>query len=350
MQEEMASQEAKNSWEVFNSPEGVKLLDTKWFCKVKWSVDGSVDRNRSLVFESYLQGEGTECVETFVAVCQCESIRLLLNIAPTQNHYIQFDVKTEFLHGNLKEEIYVKFLKSIVVPGAGKVLRLLKIIDGLKQSPRSWNEKISDCRSQFGSFPSKHEHIVAMEVIVAVYIDDGPKFSSDEDLGIDGIRSRPDITRGTPSVEVTTENLLGKIDMTNCNPSSCAPVQFYTELEVYPEVNETSNVFPCRHHSWTLILLAKFTVISYAVSRFARIMIGNDVSYWKAAKNLFRHFKSTSGRKEEARLRSFLGEINFQHQLPTHFIVDNERHRSETQIYYRPNAKKYGDCGNNAQV
>src|SRR5207245_617021 len=43
MAEEFASQEANNSWEVVDCPEGAKLLDTKWVYKIKKRPDGSLD-------------------------------------------------------------------------------------------------------------------------------------------------------------------------------------------------------------------------------------------------------------------------------------------------------------------
>ena len=52
----------------------------------------------------------------------------------------QFDVKTAFSHGELKEIIFMKQPKGFEVD-EDSVCRLNKSLYGLKQAPRCWNEK-----------------------------------------------------------------------------------------------------------------------------------------------------------------------------------------------------------------
>ncbi|GJT57363.1 retrovirus-related pol polyprotein from transposon TNT 1-94 [Tanacetum coccineum] len=79
------------------------------------------------------------------------SIRLLLSIVALQDLELeQLDVKTAFLHGHLKEEIYIEQSKSFKVPGReDHVCKLKKSLYGLKQSPRQWYES-------FDSFVISH--------------------------------------------------------------------------------------------------------------------------------------------------------------------------------------------------
>ena len=64
----------------------------------------------------------------------------------------QIDVKTAFLHGDLKEKIYMTQLEGFEVEGKEQlVCRLKKSIYGLKQAPRQWYKK-------FDSFMVSHEH------------------------------------------------------------------------------------------------------------------------------------------------------------------------------------------------
>jgi hypothetical protein len=52
----------------------------------------------------------------------------------------QMDVKTDFLNGNIEEELYMVQPKVFVDPkDAGKVCKLQRSIHGLKQASRSWN-------------------------------------------------------------------------------------------------------------------------------------------------------------------------------------------------------------------
>nr|GEW96155.1 hypothetical protein [Tanacetum cinerariifolium] len=57
---------------------------------------------------------------------------------------LQMDVKTEFLNGLLKEEVYVAQPDGFVDPDhPEKVYRLSKALYGLKQAPRAWYDELS---------------------------------------------------------------------------------------------------------------------------------------------------------------------------------------------------------------
>lgn len=61
----------------------------------------------------------------------------MLSIAAKNNlHLGQYDIKTAFLYGGLKEDIYMKQPKGYD-DGTNRVCKLLKSLYGLKQSPRS---------------------------------------------------------------------------------------------------------------------------------------------------------------------------------------------------------------------
>ena len=51
----------------------------------------------------------------------------------------QLDVKTMFLHNNLKEEVYMQQLEGFVKKGKENlVCRFKKSLYGLKQAPQKW--------------------------------------------------------------------------------------------------------------------------------------------------------------------------------------------------------------------
>jgi hypothetical protein len=81
----------------------------KWIYKVKYNVDGSVQRNKArLVTKGYSQQLGVDFHETFAHVACLDTIRALISLA-AQNGWLlyQLDVKLAFLNGQLKEDVYV---------------------------------------------------------------------------------------------------------------------------------------------------------------------------------------------------------------------------------------------------
>jgi len=53
------------------------------------------------------------------------------------------DVKSAFLNGDLKEEVYVRQPPGYAIVGEeGKVYCLRKALYGLRQAPRAWNAKL----------------------------------------------------------------------------------------------------------------------------------------------------------------------------------------------------------------
>ena len=66
-------------------------------------------RNKArLVAQGYSQMEGVDYDETFVPITRMESIRSLLALACYLRFKLyQMDVKTAFLNGLLKEDVYV---------------------------------------------------------------------------------------------------------------------------------------------------------------------------------------------------------------------------------------------------
>ncbi|GKD41107.1 retrovirus-related pol polyprotein from transposon TNT 1-94, partial [Tanacetum coccineum] len=83
------------------------------------------------------QEEGIDFEESFASVARIEAIRIFIANATSKNMTIyQMDVKTTFLNGMLKEEVYVCQLEGFVNPDhPTHVYRLNKALYGLKQAP-----------------------------------------------------------------------------------------------------------------------------------------------------------------------------------------------------------------------
>ncbi|GKF06860.1 retrovirus-related pol polyprotein from transposon TNT 1-94, partial [Tanacetum coccineum] len=109
--------------------------------KVKLDEYGDVLKNKArLVAKGYRQEEGIDFEESFALVARIEAIRIFIANTASKNITIyQMDVKTSFLNGELKEEVYVSQPKGFVNPDhLTHVYRLKKALYGLKQAPRVW--------------------------------------------------------------------------------------------------------------------------------------------------------------------------------------------------------------------
>nr|GFB65170.1 retrovirus-related Pol polyprotein from transposon TNT 1-94 [Tanacetum cinerariifolium] len=88
--------------------------------------------------KGYTQEEGIDFEESFAPVTHLEAIRIFISYAAHKSFPIyQMDVKTAFLNGPLKEEVYVAQPDGFVDPDhPERVYRLRKALYGLKQAPR----------------------------------------------------------------------------------------------------------------------------------------------------------------------------------------------------------------------
>nr|GEX54617.1 retrovirus-related Pol polyprotein from transposon TNT 1-94 [Tanacetum cinerariifolium] len=114
--------------------------------KNKKDEDQTVIRNKArLVAKGYAQEEGIDFEESFAPVARLEAVRIFIAYAAHKSFPIyQMDVKTAFLNGPLKEEVYVAQRDGFVDPDhPEKVYRLRKALYGLKQAPRAWYDELS---------------------------------------------------------------------------------------------------------------------------------------------------------------------------------------------------------------
>nr|GFC77937.1 copia protein [Tanacetum cinerariifolium] len=116
------------------------IIALKWIYKVKLDEYGDVLKNKArLVAKGYRQEEGINFEESFASVARIKAIRIFItNIASKNMTIYQMDVKTAFLNGDLKEEVYVSQPEGFVDPDhLTHVYRLKKALYGLKQTPRA---------------------------------------------------------------------------------------------------------------------------------------------------------------------------------------------------------------------
>ncbi|GJR04797.1 retrovirus-related pol polyprotein from transposon TNT 1-94 [Tanacetum coccineum] len=110
----------------------------EWLWKNKKDEDQTVIHNKArLVAKGYAQEKGIDLEESFALVARLEAVRIFIAYTAYKSFPIyQMDVKTAFLNGLLKEEVYVA--------QPDKVYRLRKALYELKQAPRAWYDELSN--------------------------------------------------------------------------------------------------------------------------------------------------------------------------------------------------------------
>nr|GEU68659.1 hypothetical protein [Tanacetum cinerariifolium] len=121
MQDELHQFDRLQVWELVDKPFGKSIIRLKWLWKNKKDEDQIVIHNKArLVAKGYAQEEGIDFEESFM------------------------DVKTTFINGPPKEEVYVAQPERFADPDhPEKVYRLRKALHGLKQAPRAWYDELS---------------------------------------------------------------------------------------------------------------------------------------------------------------------------------------------------------------
>ncbi|CAB4298917.1 unnamed protein product [Prunus armeniaca] len=147
MEVELEMIEKNDTWELVERPFAKPVIGVKWVYKTKLNLDGTVQKNKArLVAKGYSQKP---------------------------------DVKSAFLNGVLKEEVYVEQPQGFVKKDEEtKVYKLHKALYGLKQAPRAWYDEIDAYfnKADFKKSPSEATLYVKAEgsdvLIVSLYVDD----------------------------------------------------------------------------------------------------------------------------------------------------------------------------------
>ena len=110
MHEEYESIMKNDVWDVVPRPKDKSVVTSKWLYKIKHGADGSVENYKAkFVARGFSQKEGIEYDDIFAPVARYTTIRSIITLAATQGWSLhQMDVKTTFLRGSIKEEVYVE--------------------------------------------------------------------------------------------------------------------------------------------------------------------------------------------------------------------------------------------------
>ncbi|GJZ96830.1 retrovirus-related pol polyprotein from transposon TNT 1-94 [Tanacetum coccineum] len=111
----------------------------------------AVKNKARLVAQGFRQEERIDFEESFAPVARIEAIRIFVANAAHKNMTIyQMDIKTAFLNGDLKEEVYVSQPEGFVdQDNPSHVYKLKKALYGLKQAKDHVHAKHIDIRYHF---------------------------------------------------------------------------------------------------------------------------------------------------------------------------------------------------------
>ncbi|CAL8121905.1 unnamed protein product [Prunus armeniaca] len=181
MNEELNALIKNGIWSLVPYDPSMNVVGCKWVFRVKRKADGTIDRYKArLVAKGFHQQKGVGYTETFSPVVKPTTIRTVLSLAVSNGWEArQLDVSNAFLHGHLKEEVYV-----IQAPGfldsfqPHHVCKLYRSLYGLKQAPQAWFQCLSSSLLQLQFVGSKMDSSLFVfndrttMIYVLVYVDD----------------------------------------------------------------------------------------------------------------------------------------------------------------------------------
>lgn len=323
------------TWGIVDKPQNKNIVDCKWVFKIKYNSNGDIERYKTrLVAKGYSQIEGIDYDETFSPVVRYVTLRVLLAYAAIYDWEIdQMDAVMAFVQGTLSEEIYMKvpdgFQEYYQRNLEGKVLRLNKALDGLKQSGRLWYQLLENGLVEMGLRQSSFDSCAYIKinqnkdlVIVTIYVDDLLIFSNSEtlknwvkeqlkkrfemkDLGMAsyclGIKIERNREKGSISLNQTqyVENMLRKYNMHESHPIT-TPLDINTKLSKInsldcSEDSKTSKL-PYQQAVGSLLYAAQATRpdIGYAVNLLCQFCNDPKRTHWAAAKRIMRYLRGTT--------------------------------------------------------
>ena len=330
MKSEIKSLEKNQVWDLEKLPEGRSTVGCKWVFKTKLDAQGNVERYKArLVAQGFTQKYGVDYDETFSPVVRFESIRSLLAIASQHGLVVhQMDVKTAFLNGELKEEIFMRQPEGFISQGEEMlVCKLKRSLYGLKQSAKCWNDELDRQLARMDFTQSDSDPCIYIRYsdnrifIIAVYVDDiilasesdemmgrTKKLLSDrfdvEDMGrlhyFLGVKVVQEINSssiwiGQPSF---TNILLKRFGMEESN-SAETPFDVATKLMKKGSIETASDDVDKQLYQsavGSLLYLSTRTRpdISFAVGMCARFSAEPITQHWTAVKRILRYLKGTA--------------------------------------------------------
>src|SRR5215216_5113407 len=308
----------------------------------------------------------------------------MLAIAAFYDYEIwQMDVKTAFLNGFLKEELYMMQPEGFVDPkNADKVCKLQCSIYGLVQASRSWNIRFDEMIKVFGFIQVYRQACIYKKVsgssiaFLILYVDDilliGNNISllenvkqylnksfSMKDLGeaafILGIKIYRDRSRRLIGLSQSTylDKILKKFKMDQSKKGFLPVLQgvklSQTQCPATTEDREKMSVIPYASAIGSIMyaMLCTRPDVSLAISMAGRFQSNLGVDHWTAVKNILKYLKRT---KEMFLAYGGDQELVVKGYVDASLDTDPDDSKSQTGYVYILNGGAVSWCSSNQSV
>nr|GEU32694.1 hypothetical protein [Tanacetum cinerariifolium] len=235
------------------------IIRLKWLWKNKKDEDQTVIHNKArLVAKGYAQAEGINFEESFAPVARLEAVRIFIAYAAHKSFPIyKMDVKTAFLNGLLKEEVYVAQSDGFVDPDhLKKVYRLRKALYVLKQAPKAWYNELSKFLISKGFTKEKGQRIdtpMATKPKLDADLSGNPVDQTDYHSKIGSLMyitsSRPDIVQAGSSFGLTAFSDVGHAGCIDSRKSTSGEIQFLGDKLCSSHVDEDTTSRLCFNYN-----------------------------------------------------------------------------------------------------
>lgn len=326
IRDELNSLLVNKTWTLVPRPKDTNIVDCKWIFTVKHDELGKPFRYKArLVARGFSQEYLTDYNETFAPVARIASFRFIISFANQFNLLVHhMDVKTAFLNGELKEEIYMEVPEGIYSEN-NYVCKLNKSLYGLKQAARCWFEVFERSLIEEGFQNSSVDRCIyilnngdiSKNIYVVLYVDDlviacansetmnnfkrylKSKFEMTDLKEIKlflGIKITRSFDKITLDQSTYIKTILSKFNMHDCKPVN-TPLENKLNYEALNS-DEKYNA-PCRNVIGCLmyVMLCTRPDLSTSVNILSRYTNKNNKELWQCLKRVLRYLKGTTDLK-----------------------------------------------------